>query len=1029
MLVSSLALATTPNHLTSSVAQAPSKTAKTYATDESHAKQANSDPFGLAVGDQVQVVASALNCRATPSTTGTIISTESSGQLGQITNGSVSSGGYIWWYIAYTDGHTGWSAEGSGSTAYLQNVTSGSVAYNRSGALYYAQHYWNKVTSDGYFWDSSSGYEALPQGTSVIGLSGDDCAHFASQVIGNQANQTGGGLNIPSRIPPTYGEPGAGALGDLLINDGWATTVSSVSQLMAGDLINYEWLSTDGGWDHVAVYLGNGTVAAHTTSHFGANWTLGGAYAYRFIHILNSSAVGGFSISSFAASPNPITVLHTTHLNVSAIGGTMPYKYTYTGLPTGCSSSNTSSLSCTPSVSGAFSVRIFVNDSAAHSANMATSLTVSATTVTLTSIALNPLSPTVTAGGTQMFAATPTCSATCPAGITYSWNLTSSALGTLTGSGGVSMIFTAGTSAGTAGIYVNATLAGATKGASTVITVISSPFISLALSPTDPTVATAAQQIFTATPTCSSTCPSGTSYVWSLTDGAMGTITGSGASVTFTAASTLGMVGIFVNATLNGVTLMVSTTITVTGGSVTLVSVSLTPLSPTVISGKTLNFTAYPTCTSACPADDIAYAWMLTNNALGSITGSGTLVEFFANSTSAGTLSIVVNATLSGVTKQASTGITIELSSTITSVALTPLQPILHPGNKQVFTAVPLCSDACPSGSIYYTWSITSSALGSLSGSGSSMTFTAGTTSEVGGIYVNATLNGTAVEASTEIIVSTSSSILTSVTISPTSPTVATGNLLNFTSSVVCIIPCQTGTLYSWSLTNDAMGSLGTINPNGTLNVTATVPNVTFMAAMSPGTVGLFLNVSYEGATVVASTIVTIRSTLSPVLTDITVTPTTVTLTTGESQLFSVSPTCTGVACPSTVSYVWSLVQTLGTLSQNTGTTATFTAGNTTGSEVLKVTASLNGVYVTAMAAITIVQQNTAPGFWSFSLSSWSTWVVIGAAVVVVAAVAVVLLARKGKNRALALQTSAQVPGGSPPAQTDLPDFPTDPPA
>jgi len=923
MLVSCLALVTTSLHPSTAAGPSPSKAVATQVQERKPDRPANTDPFGLAVGDQVQVVATSLNCRATPSTTGTIVSTESSGQLGQITNGSVSSGGYVWWYIAYTDGHTGWSAEGTGTTAWLQNVTSGSVAYNRSGAMYYAEHYWNKVTSDGYFWYSSGSYEHFAQGTSVIGLSGDDCAHFVSQVIGNQANQSGGGLNIPSRVPPTYGEPAAGALGDLLINNGWATAVSSVSQLMAGDAINYEWLSTDGGWDHIAVYLGNGTVAAHTTSHFGANWTLGGAYAYRFIHILNSSTVGGFSISSFSASPNPITVSHTTYLNASAIGGTMPYTYSYTALPTGCTTASTASLACTPTVPGTFTVHVFVNDSAAHTATTTTTLTVSATAITLSSITLSPTSPSVNGGATQAFTVTPTCSATCPGGITYSWALTSSTMGTLTGSG-VSMIFTAGFTAGTIGIYANATLSGTTKGASTIVTVAINHLVSVALSPTGPTIASGNYQIFTATPTCNAICPSGAVYAWTITNGLLGSLTGNGASVNFTAGTSGGTLGIFINVSLNGVTKGEGTVITITAPPSTLESLSLSPSAPTLGVLNYTNLTATPTCNPTCQASSIAYVWSLSSSSLGSLTGSGPTVLFTAKSV-AGIDGIFVNASLNGVTKMASGVITVTIPAAVTlaSVALSPVMPTVAASNSLLFTATPTCSSACP-GTIAYSWSLTSTSLGALGSSGSTNSFNAGTTAGTVGIFVNATLGDTTVGTSTVIAVTASSGpVLRSISVSP--------------------------------------------------------PN----ASLSPG----------------------------------------------GSQSFTVAPTCTGGACPTTISYAWTLSDSLGNLSQSSGTSNTFTAGSGMGSVIMEVTATMNGVYVTASVFITISPQTShGAGFWSFSLSSWSTWIVVAVAVVVAGAVVAVLVARRGRNRASALQTSAQVPGGSASDPSELPEFPVDPP-
>jgi hypothetical protein len=82
------------------------------------------------------------------------------------------------------------------------------------------------------------------------------------------------------------------------------------------------------------------------------------------------------SIQSFTASPNPVSVGASTTLSVAVTGGTSPYSYTYSGLPTGCSTSNTASLSCTPSVKGNFTVKVSVTDQATHSASSSLTLTV-----------------------------------------------------------------------------------------------------------------------------------------------------------------------------------------------------------------------------------------------------------------------------------------------------------------------------------------------------------------------------------------------------------------------------------------------------------------------------------------------------------------------------------------------------------------------------------------------------------------------------------------------------------------------------
>jgi hypothetical protein len=180
------------------------------------------------------------------------------------------------------------------------------TVYNRTAAVAYANANWNKVVSDGYFWINGSTANFYGAGAAVpvnvpgeAGGIGDDCAHFVSSCIGSPA----GGLTIPSRAG-TYGEPGAARLDELLVGNssgGYGTTyqygqlVSSVSQLTPGDVIGYDWDGSGNGSmsgiDHTVIYVGNNKVDCHATSHLGANWTLGGADNYFFIHITLHDAI------------------------------------------------------------------------------------------------------------------------------------------------------------------------------------------------------------------------------------------------------------------------------------------------------------------------------------------------------------------------------------------------------------------------------------------------------------------------------------------------------------------------------------------------------------------------------------------------------------------------------------------------------------------------------------------------------------------------------------------------------------------
>ncbi|HEX4413690.1 MAG TPA: amidase domain-containing protein, partial [Lacipirellulaceae bacterium] len=163
----------------------------------------------------------------------------------------------------------------------LAATVSAITVYDRNAAVAYANANYNKVVSDGYFYATS--YPATDYGAGQpvpTNVTGDDCAHFVSSVLGTPA----GGLTIPNRAG-TYGEPGAARLDELLVGNslgGYGTTykygvlVSSVSQLTPGDVIGYNWGAFSNGdmstIDHTAVYVGNNQIDCHSNSRLGANW-------------------------------------------------------------------------------------------------------------------------------------------------------------------------------------------------------------------------------------------------------------------------------------------------------------------------------------------------------------------------------------------------------------------------------------------------------------------------------------------------------------------------------------------------------------------------------------------------------------------------------------------------------------------------------------------------------------------------------------------------------------------------------------
>jgi Putative amidase domain len=156
------------------------------------------------------------------------------------------------------------------------------LAYDRQAALDYALDFWDKVCSDGYYFVESTAptllgdRQALP--TEVEGF---DCAHFVSCCIGSEPSRTAGGLILPSRTS-AYGEPGAQRLTDWLLDQG-ATQAHDISNLVPGDIVAYD--ADHNGWiEHVALYMGNGLVTAHSLSRY-SEWNPDPTSDFVFIHL------------------------------------------------------------------------------------------------------------------------------------------------------------------------------------------------------------------------------------------------------------------------------------------------------------------------------------------------------------------------------------------------------------------------------------------------------------------------------------------------------------------------------------------------------------------------------------------------------------------------------------------------------------------------------------------------------------------------------------------------------------------------
>jgi hypothetical protein len=130
------------------------------------------------------------------------------------------------------------------------------------------------------------------------------------------------------------------------------------------------------------------------------------------------------TLSPLGAVPSSIDLGQAVNIWARAYGGTYPYDYAYAGLPSGCSSANSTHISCIPVTAGVSTVTVTVEDGSGYSLSSSTSLTVYSTPK-ISSVV--PSRSSVDVGQTVNFTAT-LAPGTNPHG-TFAWNVSSTGLG------------------------------------------------------------------------------------------------------------------------------------------------------------------------------------------------------------------------------------------------------------------------------------------------------------------------------------------------------------------------------------------------------------------------------------------------------------------------------------------------------------------------------------------------------------------------------------------------------------------------
>ena len=245
--------------------------------------------FAYNYGDRVQCTVN-LNVRATASTSGTLITTETSGSKGTIESGtSQSANGYTWWYITWDNSYTGWSVDSlqlvpvppTATTVAATLVTSTGATLNStvnpnglSTTIYFQYGLttgYGSSTTSGSIGTSSGNY-----GTAITGLSPNTTYHF--RIVATSTGGTTDGSDLTFTTPPNATPPTATTVAATLITTTGATLNSTVNANGLSTTIYFQYgLTTSYGSTTISGNIGTTSgnyalaitgLSPNTTYHF-----------------------------------------------------------------------------------------------------------------------------------------------------------------------------------------------------------------------------------------------------------------------------------------------------------------------------------------------------------------------------------------------------------------------------------------------------------------------------------------------------------------------------------------------------------------------------------------------------------------------------------------------------------------------------------------------------------------------------------------------------------------------------------------
>jgi hypothetical protein len=547
----------------------------------------------------------------------------------------------------------------------------------------------------------------------------------------------------------------------------------------------------------------------------------------------------------------------------------------------------------------------------------------------LTSIQVNPQSPSIAAGTTQQFTATGTFSDGSTQDLTtsVSWSSSVPSIATTTAGG-----LANGVVAGQATI---AATAGSVSG-STVLTVTPATLSAITVAPANPTIAAGATQPFTATGLFSdgSTQDLTASVSWGSSTPSVATINTSGLATgsapgqtTITASS---------GSLSNSAVLTVSTAV--------LTSIAVNPVNPSVIVGDTQQFTVTGTYSDSSTQDLTGTAtWNSSNPSVASVSSTG-----LASSLTVGTTTI--SATVLSVSGSTT------LTATVTppllqSISITPANPSVAIGQNQQFVATGMYADGSTQDlTSSMTWSSSQPAIAAITTAGLAGGLSGGSTTiaaALGTINASATL-------------SVNSVALVSIAVTPVNTSVALGTNQQFAATGT-YADGSTLDLTTSAIWGSSALSVATANASGLATSTSTGQTTITAAAASIG--------GSSTLTVTPATLVSIA-----------ITPAIQTIPLGTTEQFAATGTFSdGSAQDITGSVLWdSSDGSVATISNAAGSQGLATSAASGNSNISAASGSISASTTLTVSTATLVSIAVNPSAPSIALGTTQQFTATG---------------------------------------------------